>query len=153
MRKRNADGDEVTSILRAILALGRRLRAERPQGSMTLSALSVLGTLYRLGAIPATRLAAEERLQPQSLTRLVLGLERKGLIARTRSAVDRRELAIALTRKGQRVLDEDLELRRAWLEQAVAAELTVKERGLLYAASSAMLKLAFSSGSGDGSAR
>jgi DNA-binding MarR family transcriptional regulator len=153
MRKRNADGDEVTSILRAILALGRRLRAERPQGSMTLSALSVLGTLSRLRAISATRLAAEERLQPQSLTRLVLGLERKGLIARTRSAVDRRELAIALTRKGQRVLDEDLELRRAWLEQAVAAELTVKERGLLYAASSAMLKLAFSSGSGDGSAR
>jgi DNA-binding MarR family transcriptional regulator len=147
MRRRSANGDQVASILRAVLALGRRLRAERPQGSMTLSALSVLGTLSRLGAIPATRLAAEERLQPQSLTRLVLGLERKGLIARTRSAVDRRELTIALTSKGQRILDEDLELRRAWLEQAVAAVLTVKERGLLLAASSAMVKLAFSSGS------
>lgn len=142
----SANSEQVASLLRAVLALGRRLRAERPQGSVSLSEISILATLNRLGSIPAIRVAAEERLQPQSLTRIVTGLERDGLIARKRSDADRREIVIALTEGGRRVLAQDMQARRAWLEAAVAAALTEAERDLLFDASEAMLKLAFHDG-------
>lgn len=135
--------EETATILHAVLALGRRLRSERPPESVTLSALSILGTLNRLGPIPATRLAAEERLQPQSLTRLVATLEKDRLIVRTRSETDRREITIAITKQGERVLTSDLRSRQAWVEQAVKSALSERERRLLFAASEVMLKLAF----------
>lgn len=141
--------EPTAAILHAVLALGRRLRAERPPQSVTLAALSILGTLNRLGPIPATRLAAEERLQPQSLTRIVATLEKDRLIVRTRSESDRRELTIAITKPGERVLTSDLRARRVWLEQAITSALTKRERSLLSAASEVMLKLARSPLQGD----
>lgn len=135
--------EETASILHAVLALGRRLRAQRPPQSVTLSALSILGTLNRQGPIPATRLAAEERLQPQSLTRIVATLEKDRLIVRTRSESDRREITIAITKRGERVLTSDLRSRHAWLKQAITSALSERERRLLFAASEVMLRLAY----------
>ncbi len=140
--KRIADKDAV-SILRAILALGRRLRSERPEGAVTLSTINLLGTLRRHGPLPATELAAEERLQPQSLTRMVAGLEKDGLIERQRSKTDRRALTIALTEKGKAVLADDLRARRKWLQDTMAEALGERERASLIAAAGSMLKLAF----------
>jgi DNA-binding MarR family transcriptional regulator len=134
--------DPVTQFLRSILALGRRVRAERPPGSLSLSGLGILGSLNRNGPLAATRLAIEERLQPQSLTRLVADLERLQLIGRKRSESDRRELIIALTAKGRKVLLEDLAARRSWLEMAMTAALAPGEREALLAASAVMMKLA-----------
>jgi DNA-binding MarR family transcriptional regulator len=134
---------EALSILKAVLALGRRLRAERPEGAVTLSALSILGTLNRLGPVPATRLAAEERLQPQSLTRILASLEKDGHITRTRNEADRRETTIALTDQGRQLLMEDIRAREAWLERTMAAALNASERELLFAAAGPILKLAF----------
>ena len=68
-------GDSAALLLRGILALGRRVRAERPAGALSLSGLGILGSLNRLGPLFATHLAKEERLQPQSLTRLLADLE------------------------------------------------------------------------------
>ena len=90
----------------------------------------------------AKRLAGEERLRPQSLTRLIGELETNGWIARTRSETDRREIWIALTGRGRRVLADDMRARRIWLEGAMAASLTQSERDALFHASGAMLKLA-----------
>jgi DNA-binding MarR family transcriptional regulator len=136
------DRESIALIVRAVLSLGRRLRAERPQGSAALSAIGVLSTLNRLGPMPATRLAAEERLQPQSLTRIIVGLEREGWIARTRSDADRREITIAPTKNGRRALADDMRARRLWLQRAMADALTEAERAALLTASEAMLKLA-----------
>jgi DNA-binding MarR family transcriptional regulator len=140
---KRGSAQKIASILQAVLALGRRLRAERPPRSVTLSALSILGTLNRLGPIPGTRLAAEERLRPQSLTRIVATLEKDRLILRTRSDSDRREISIAITKRGERVLTADLRARRAWLQKAITSILSQRERDLLFAASEVMLKLAF----------
>ncbi|MGD1017578.1 MAG: MarR family transcriptional regulator [Roseiarcus sp.] len=138
----DSDRESIAAIVRAVLSLGRRLRAERPQGAPALSAIAVLSALNRLGPTPAARLAAEERLQPQSLTRIVAGLERQGWIARARNPRDRREITIALTPHGRSALADDMRARRRWLEQALADALTEAERAALLAASKAMLKLA-----------
>lgn len=43
---------DARSIVTAVLQLGRRLRAQRPAASVTLSQLAVLATLQRLGPMP-----------------------------------------------------------------------------------------------------
>lgn len=135
--------DPISPIVRAVLALNRRLRSERPAGSPPLSSLAILATLNRLGPLPGFRLAAEERLQPQSLTRLVASLEQGGLIERTRGDRDRREKVISLTAAGQRLLADDLDARRRWLESAMDDTLDERERTVLAEAAEVMLKLAF----------
>lgn len=130
------------SIMSAVLQLSRRLRAQRPASSVSLSQLSVLGTLNRLGAMPAARLAGHERLQPQSLTRVIAEMEAAGLIRRRRGTADRRTLIIELTAHGRLVLARDIGARREWLERAMAAALGPTERALLQLSADLMLKVA-----------
>jgi DNA-binding MarR family transcriptional regulator len=127
-------------IVRAILQLGRRLRAERPESSISLSQLAVLATLYRHGAMPAAHLARHERLQPQSLTRIIAELDGAGLITRHRSEVDRR--ALEITKKGRQTLAHDIRARRVWLESAMAGALSPTEQVLLRLSADLMLKVA-----------
>lgn len=136
------DGGREALILRGVVALGRRLRAERPPGSPGLSAIAALGTLARLGPMPAVRLAELERLKPQSLTRILQGLEAQGLIRRRRGRADGREREILATAAGRRLLIRDRRCRERWLEGAMAAGLSAAERGLLERAARLMLALA-----------
>jgi DNA-binding MarR family transcriptional regulator len=138
----SSPSEEVLSILRGVLALTRRLRAERPPGTITVAGVSILGTLRRLGVIPAVRLAAEERLQPQSLTRLLASLEDHGLVQRSRGIADRRQMQVGITQAGIELLKSELRLRRVWLEHAMSALLTQTEREQLLVASEVMFKLA-----------
>lgn len=129
-------------ILSAVLRLGRRLRAERPHNTVPLSQLSALTALARNGPMPAARLAEAMRLQPQSLSRLIVALEEDGLIERTPGAIDRRTIMLEATKAGRAAVRHDLSARRAWLEKALHDVLTSEERDLLAVASHAMLKLA-----------
>jgi DNA-binding MarR family transcriptional regulator len=73
---------------------------------------------------------------------LLADLQQARLIARTRSELDRREIQIALTEKGRKVLIDDMAVRRAWLDNTMGCALTAAERKTILAASSIMLKLA-----------
>jgi len=134
--------EEILTVLNAILALSRRLRSERAPSGVTLAGISILGTLSRLGPVPSNHVAAAERLEPQSLTRLLADLEKRNLISRARGERDRREVVVAVTAKGRALLKDDLMRRRAWLESAITAALDEKERKRLLAAAAVMLKLA-----------
>jgi DNA-binding MarR family transcriptional regulator/uncharacterized glyoxalase superfamily protein PhnB len=129
-------------IARAVLRLGRRLRGARPDSAVSLSTLALLTTLSRLGPMPAVQLAREEKLQPQSLTRLLAQMEADGLISREPDPADRRALVTAITREGRAVVARDLAARRAWLDQAMEMALTAEERTQLAAAAPLMLKVA-----------
>lgn len=131
-----------TLLLRGILALGRRIRAERAAGTLGLSGLGILGTLNRLGPLFATQLAVHERLKPQSLSRLLAELERSRLITRRRSTKDRRAITIAVTAKGRAALFMDIAARREWLEEAIQKQLTANERKTVVDAADLMLRLA-----------
>jgi len=136
------DHQSTAQLLRSVLALGRRLRSIRGPGSRPLTGLTILGTLYRLGPQLASQLAVEEGLQPQSLTRLLAGLERKRLISRKRSETDGRALTITLTDAGRRHLLEEIGARRTWLKSAMAVALTPQEREIAKWASAVLLKIA-----------
>jgi DNA-binding MarR family transcriptional regulator len=130
------------AIVLAILQFGRRLRAERPQSSISLSQLAVLATLHRRGPMPAAQLARRERLQPQSLTRVIAEMDGAGLITRHRSESDRRTLMLEITKEGRQILARDIGARRVWLESAMASALSPTEQVLLRLSADLMLKLA-----------
>lgn len=134
--------DDTALIVRGVLRLGRRLRSERPGSSVSLSALGMLATLHRAGPMPAARLAQAERLQPQSLSRLIAQLERDGLIQRRPGREDRRTLILEITGAGRQALSRDMAARRAWLEGAMRRVLVPGEREMLAHAAVAMLRLA-----------
>jgi DNA-binding MarR family transcriptional regulator len=109
---------------------------------VSLSALGMLSTLHRSGPMPAARLAQAERLQPQSLSRLIAQLDREGLIKRRPGKQDRRTLMLEITAAGRRALSHDMTARRAWLEGAMRRVLMPGEREMLAHAAVAMLRLA-----------
>jgi len=137
----NRGSEEALVVLRAVLAFGRRLRAERPIGGVTLAELSILAVLERLGPVSARQVAEEERLQPQSLTRIIASLDSKNLISRSRREEDHREIIIALSKRGKTILMDGLRARRDWLDNAMASTLTGPERAQLLAGCIVMLAL------------
>ncbi len=132
--------EQVSHIVAGVLRLGRRLRAQRPVDSVSLSALSLMATLNEHGPMPAARLAERQRLQPQSLTRLLNDLEGKGLIARG-PGPDRRTLMLSLTPAGVAAFRYDIAARHRWLRDEMARLLDTDDQVLLAMAASVMLKL------------
>ena len=136
-----------TALRRGTTRLGRRLRMERPEpgpAEQELSnlALSVLAHLHRRGPMTPGALAAAERLQPQSLTRTLAGLERRHLVIREPEGRDGRRSLLGLTEAGAQALVRDMRQRDDWLAAAMARELTRAERELLRLAGDLMEHLA-----------
>ena len=129
--------------LRASLArLQRRLRAERGEIGLGSSRYSALACLFRNGPMSASALAAEERLQPQSLTRVLAALEEQHLISRREDAADRRRVRIEITPAGVERLRTAVGRQEAWLADALRARLTPVERDLMMLAIRLMDRLA-----------
>jgi len=119
-------------IRRSVGDLSRLMRALRDDHGVSASKLSALGRLHRAGRpLAAVELARLERLQPQSLTRIIAELEKDGFIVRTRNEKDRRQLDIAISDKGSALLTRDALRQNAWLAQAMAEKLTPAERAIL----------------------
>src|SRR5688572_8072041 len=82
----------------AVARLGRRLRQEGVAADeLTLSQLSAMATVERLGSVTLGELAAEERVKPPTMTRIVDRLEEGGYLRRTPDASDRRCVRVALS--------------------------------------------------------
>ncbi len=132
MTVESSDPAETARVLqRSASRLTRRLLATRPPGGLSATGLTLLGRLRQGGPASASALAAQLRVRPQSLTRALAGLERRGLIGRAAHESDRRRSLIAITAAGAAALGADLEGRRARLAQAIAATLSPAERALL----------------------
>jgi DNA-binding MarR family transcriptional regulator len=134
---------EAASVVRrAVGALGRRLRAQRPPNSLSATKLVLLGQLYRRGSATQADLAARERIQPQSLTRVLAELVGEGLISRRPDPQDGRKQLLDITPRGRAELTGDVQTRDAWLAKAMEAELSEPEREILRAAAKLMERLA-----------
>ena len=101
----------------SVMRLARRMRAQRAETSLTLSQLAALATLERHGALGPGELAAHEKVQPPSMTRLLAVLEGQGLVARAPHPSDGRQVVMTITAAGKALLGEDRRRRDAWLAQ------------------------------------
>ena len=124
-----------------VMRLRRRLASERhPDNDLSLSAMAVLGALYRMGDLPVGELAARERVQPPSMTRTINCLEDGGYVTRRPHETDGRQVLVTLTDLGRETLLADRDRRDAWLAVQLA-ELTKEERDALRRAVPVLEKL------------
>jgi DNA-binding MarR family transcriptional regulator len=105
----------------AVGRLSRRMRAERAATDLSLGQLAALRTLERHGPMTATELAAHEKVQPPSMTRILGALESHGYLTRTPDPVDRRQLVVTASVAGKALLAEDRRRKDAWLSQRLRA--------------------------------
>jgi DNA-binding MarR family transcriptional regulator len=137
-----ASDPALASALRlAVMRLARRMRAERPDSSLTLTQLAALSTLERLGPLTPRELAAAERVSPPSMTRVVAALEAAGLVGRTDHPSDRRQVLLTASSVGSALLREDRRRREAWLAQRLR-ELDPDDRDVLRQAAAVLDRLA-----------
>ena len=126
--------DELATALRiAVMRLTRRLRSAQADESLTLSQLSALSSLDRHGPCSPTALAELERVQPPSMTRVLAGLEDRGLARRAPHETDRRQAVIAISEEGKALLCQVRARRAAWLTRCLE-ELSEDDRAALVAA-------------------
>lgn len=125
----------------AVMRFSRRQRNQRVDSSVTLTHLAALSTLQRVGPMSPGELAAHERVQPPSMTRVVVALENMGLVTRTPHPTDGRQVVIGLTPAADELLTEEARAREAWLSSRLQ-ELTPEERVVLREAAAIMEKLA-----------
>lgn len=133
--------EEAAEIRRAVTRIAGRMRASRSAGALSSNKVGVLGRLLRAGPSTPGALAAAERQQPQSLTRVFADLERDGLVHRSRDERDGRQSVLTLTPAGRAVLLADAAERDAWLATAMES-LTETERRLLGLAAELMRRMA-----------
>jgi DNA-binding MarR family transcriptional regulator len=123
------DSGPLASELRVVLGqLIRRLRAEH---RFSLSQGSVLGRLDREGPQSTSKLAAAERVRPQSMGQTVAELESQGLVSRRPDPADRRSTLLELTEAGRTELQQDRRRREGWLAEALATNFSDEEREAL----------------------
>src|SRR4051812_35481275 len=99
--------------------LNWRMRAERDPSGPGPAVLAVLSRLYRAGTHTPTELAEAERLQPQSLTRILAWVTERELVTRSPDPADGRRSLVSITPAGLAVLRADSVRPERWLGGAV----------------------------------
>jgi DNA-binding MarR family transcriptional regulator len=126
----------------SVMRLRRRLSNERhPDNPLSMGAMAVLGCLFRNGDLTVGELAACERIQPPSMTRIVNALEEGGYVTRRAHETDGRQVVVALSEQGRATLLADRDRRDAWLARRLR-ELTPDERAVLRRAAPLLERLA-----------
>ena len=114
----------------SILRLARRLRQMRDDSlELNSNQLSAMGVLLN-GDLLMGVLAAKEKVQPPSMTRIINGLEERGFVVRKSAPEDGRQCVVSLTDAGRDVVLADRRRRDAWLAKRIA-ELDPADREVL----------------------
>ena len=129
-------------LARSVNRLNRRLRQER-QTELTATQLSVLGSILKLGPSTPSAIAAHERVQPPSITRMITCLLDEGLVNREPHPDDGRQVLISISDKGDGVLSAERARRDEWLAKRLS-QLTTAERKVLREATALLERLAAS---------
>jgi DNA-binding MarR family transcriptional regulator len=108
---------EVAAHLRVVVArTARRLRQEVDAG-LSPSQNAALASLERHGPLTPSELAAHERIQRPTATRLLARLEEDSLVFRSADPEDRRSALITITDRGRAILHESRNRKNAYLAQ------------------------------------
>ena len=115
--------DAWEALYRAQVAVFRQLRAEFPDGEVTVTEYDVLFNLYRQ---PQRRarirdLTPQPLLSQPSVSRLIERLAARGLVDRTPDAGDARGTLVGLTESGVEIFRRVGVLHSAWIAQRMGA--------------------------------
>jgi DNA-binding MarR family transcriptional regulator len=121
MQTTSAAEQELASRLRhAIARSARRLRQEAGT-DLSPSLSAALATVDRHGPLTPSELAARERVQRPTITRVVCRLEEAGLVERAADPSDGRSALIAITPAGRALLEAGRTRKDAFLSERLEA--------------------------------
>jgi DNA-binding MarR family transcriptional regulator len=112
------------------MRLTRMIRIQRAVTSITLTQLSAMVALDKNGSMSPGELAAYERVQPPSMTKVLAKLEEQGLVHRTVHPTDRRQAIIEISDAGLELIESERRSRDLWFS-AQLETLDANERALL----------------------
>ena len=118
--------DAVVRAGRALVSITVRALASASD-EVTLPQLRTLVVVSLQGAQTVSALAERLDVHASTMTRMCSRLVARGLVVRTASASDRREVVIELTPQGQRLVDEVMDKRRRDID-AVVRRMTIEDR-------------------------
>nr|WP_198429115.1 MarR family transcriptional regulator [Nocardia bovistercoris] len=104
----------------AVVRLTRHLRGRRADAQISLTQLSALATLNREGAMTPGALAAKERVQPPSMTRVIASLTDLQLVERKPHPTDGRQIIVSLSSQGRALLADEVSAREAWMTEQLS---------------------------------
>ena len=99
----------------------RRIRREDEPTGLSAPRLSALSCVAFGGPRTLSELAAMEQVSGPTMTNLVAGLKRAGLVRRETSASDRRVVLVHITAKGRQIMERDRARRAAFLVEKLRA--------------------------------
>jgi DNA-binding MarR family transcriptional regulator len=117
-RAQAAPGPELSELATDLrIVAGRLIRRLRRQavGGLSVSQLSALSSVDRLGPLNLGALARVEGVAPPTLTRVVAHLEERGLVGRRPDPADRRAALVETTATGRRAITDVRSARAAYL--------------------------------------
>ncbi|SDS97372.1 MarR family winged helix-turn-helix transcriptional regulator [Actinopolymorpha singaporensis] len=129
LAERDRQVDSVLRAARVWVAVVARSVAEVGD-SVTLSQLRVLVVIATRGPVNLGAVARELRVHPSNATRICDRLVAARLLRRDEDPNDRRHLALTLTPKGRRLVDQMMRHRRAAVAEVVARMPEVQRRRL-----------------------
>ncbi|HEX5864232.1 MAG TPA: MarR family transcriptional regulator [Casimicrobiaceae bacterium] len=129
-----AGADLADQLHSAAIHLLRQLRKEDDASGLSAPRLSALSVVVFGGPLTLGELARAEQVKPPTMTRIVTGLEKEGLVKRKDDPSDGRLTHIEATAKGRKILVAGRARRVQRLASAVgrleAAELAELRRGV-----------------------
>jgi DNA-binding MarR family transcriptional regulator len=127
-RTKTAAREELRVALAELFAARRRLHGrDQRHGGITFAQMALLRVLADEGGeVPASRLAARADITPTSVTQMVDGLVKHGLVERVRSEEDRRVVFVRLTPAGREAFERQRAMYEERTREAVA-DMTVDE--------------------------
>jgi len=133
-QRRERDALALANLLHSsAIHLLRHLRKEDDASGLSAPRLSALSVVVFGGPITLGQLARAEQVKPPTMTRIVTGLEKDGLVRRKGDERDRRLTKIYATPKGEKVLvagrARRVELLASAVERLGATELAELGRG------------------------
>lgn len=123
-------GDMATGLHSAAIRLLRLVRREDRESGLTGPRLSALSVLVFGGPTSLGALAAAEQVRAPTMTRIVEGLVQAGLATRDAEPGNRRQVRIAATEAGVRLLEAGRERRVRALAERIARLAESERRAL-----------------------
>lgn len=114
---KDADARLADDLLSSVVRLARQLRFRRPESPVSLSQLLALVTLCNVGAMTPGALAARERVQPPSMTRVIASLAELGFVARTAHPADGRQVLVSASDAGVHLVEAERRASQDWLKR------------------------------------
>jgi DNA-binding MarR family transcriptional regulator len=108
---------DLASHLRLTIARAARRLRQEAGSDLSPSMTAALATIERHGPMTPSELAARERIQRPTATRVLARLEEMGLIARTPDPQDRRSSLVAVTPGATAMLAEQRTRKTAFLAE------------------------------------